>query len=94
MLLISATAISTASFLLHVPAVDHPLGLALIFAYIPLLFGSVAMLLCVLALLKSKRKSLVLVYTVVLAPFAFSYPAWIIILWVLYTSGGYKGPMP
>ena len=52
------------------------------------------MTLCVLAAIKSAHKRLVALYAVVLAPFAFCYPAWMIILWILFASGRYTGPMP
>ena len=42
----------------------------------------------------TKHKIAVLVYAILLAPIAFSYPAWLLYLWVLYATGAYKGPLP
>ena len=44
------------------------------------------MWLCIRARKKTAHKRLVALFAVVLAPFAFSYPAWMVILWVLYVS--------
>jgi hypothetical protein len=52
------------------------------------------MALCVLAINRAAHKRLVVLYAVILAPFAFAYPAWMIVLWILYTSGSYHGAMP
>jgi hypothetical protein len=93
-LLITATIISTLSFSFHLLAPTERPVMESIFAYLPLLFGGVAIGLCVRAINKASHKRLVMVYTVILAPFAFSHPAWMIILWILYTSGHYKGAMP
>jgi hypothetical protein len=93
-LLIAATVISAVSFSFHMMATGKTLGAEVILGYFPVLLGFVAMLLCIWAGRKSTHKGLVALYAVVLAPFAFSYPAWMVILWVLYVSGRYKGPMP
>ncbi|MGA3028090.1 MAG: hypothetical protein ABSF98_25345 [Bryobacteraceae bacterium] len=63
-------------------------------SFLPFVLGGASMLLCLRARQRAQRKRLVLVYAVVLAPFAFSYPAWILFLFVLYVSGRYTGPMP
>jgi hypothetical protein len=65
------------------------------FAYpIPLVLGGLAMLLCLTARLRTRHKRLVVAYTVFLAPFAFSWPAWMAYIAVLYFCGKYAGPMP
>ena len=93
-LLLTAAAISTLSFFFRDLVPGKPIVMELIVGYFPLLLGCVAMALCVLALNKAAHKRLVILYAVILAPFAFSYPAWLIILWILYASGRYTGPMP
>jgi hypothetical protein len=93
-LLIAATIISAVSFFFHMMAAGRTLGAEVILGYLPLLLGFVAMWLCIWASKRSTHKRLVALYTVVLAPFAFSYPAWMVILWVVYISGRYKGPLP
>jgi hypothetical protein len=75
-------------------ATGKTLGTQVILGYFPVLLGSVAIWLCIRARRKAAHKRLVALYAVVLAPFAFSYPAWIAILWMMYLSGRYKGPMP
>jgi len=55
----------------------------LIRGYVPILLGSVSMLLCVLARRKAVHKGRVAIYAVVLSPLAFSYPGWMLILLVL-----------
>jgi hypothetical protein len=52
------------------------------------------MWLCIMAWRNTTHKLLVSLYTIALAPFAFSYPAWVAFIWILYISGRYKGPMP
>ena len=93
-LLMTATAISTLSFFFRALVPAKPLVMELILAYSPLLFGGVAMGLCIMAVSKAAHKRLIVLYTMTLAPFAFGYPAWMIILWILYASGRYKGAMP
>ncbi len=51
------------------------------------------MWLCWRAVKQTRHKKLVLCYAVLLAPFAFSYPAWLVFIWASYVSG-YRGPMP
>jgi hypothetical protein len=70
------------------------LGAEVAASFLPFVLCGASMLLCLRARQRAQRKRLVLVYAVVLAPFAFSYPAWILFLFVLYVSGRYTGPMP
>ena len=65
-----------------------------VLAYVPILFGILAMWLCLRARAGSEHKALVLTYTIVIAPFAFSYPVWLLFIWVMYRFGHYRGPMP
>jgi hypothetical protein len=57
------------------------------------LLGCISMWLCWRAGKQTRSKKLVLCYAVLLAPFAFSYPAWIVFIWASYVFG-YRGPMP
>jgi hypothetical protein len=66
----------------------------LAFGYFSILLGCVSMWLCVRARRKAVHKILVTVYAVVLSPFAFSLPAWMLFVWFMYASGRYNGPMP
>lgn len=59
----------------------------------PVVLGCIAMGLCYKAYARAMRKKLVVAYAVLLAPFAFSYPAWIVFLWLMFATGRYKGPM-
>jgi hypothetical protein len=92
--LVAATAISAVSFFFHMFAAAKTLGTDLIVAYIPLLLGLAAMWLCFVAIRRTAHKRLATVYAVILAPFAFSYPAWMALIWMLYISGRYAGPVP
>jgi len=93
-LLLAATMISALSFFFHMLLTGRTLGTEVVLAYFPVLLGFVAMWLCICAGRKTARKGLVALYAAVLAPFAFSYPAWMVILWTLYASGCYTGSMP
>jgi hypothetical protein len=92
--LIAATAISMVSLFFNQLADGKTLATELVFSYVPLLLGLAAMWLCVLARRRTARKRLVTLYAVILAPFAFSYPAWMVLLLVAYKTGSYTGPMP
>jgi hypothetical protein len=92
--LIIATAISAVSLFLHVIAPARTLGTEVALGYVPVLLGCAAMWLCIMAWRNTTHKLLVSLYTIALAPFAFSYPAWVAFIWILYISGRYKGPMP
>jgi hypothetical protein len=85
-LLITATGISALSFFFRDVMPAKPLALELIFAYFPLLFGGAAMALCILAINRAAHKRLVVLYAVILAPFAFRYSVWMIIVWILYAA--------
>jgi hypothetical protein len=93
-LLIAATIISAMSFAFHTMAIGKTLGTEVILGYFPVLLGVAAMWLCIRARKKTAHKRLVALFAVVLAPFAFSYPAWMVILWILFISGRYKGALP
>jgi hypothetical protein len=93
-LLAAATVISAVSFFFHDIAKGQTLGAEAILGYAPVVMGAIAMALCIRARKKTVHKRLVVLYAVLLAPFAFSYPAWIAFLWIVYISGRYKGPMP
>ena len=67
---------------------ELPLG------YIPLLCGCVCMYICFKAWQRSIHRVAVILYSTALAPFAFSYPAWMVFIWIAYAYGGYQGPMP
>jgi hypothetical protein len=71
-----------------------PFYLQMILSWIPLLLGCVAAFLSIVAFLKAKRRWLVAIYGIVLMPFAFGYPVWFAVLWLLYASGKYQGAMP
>ncbi len=92
-LLVTATVLASLSFffiLLPIRSLPAQVG----FGYLPLLLGCASLWLCLKARKRAKHKVLVIVYSVMLAPFAFSYPAWLLIVWILYSSGHYNGPMP
>jgi hypothetical protein len=93
-LLTLATVIALISLFLHTIIEPKGLGSEAVIGYVPVLLGCVSMWLCVRARRNTKHKGLVLSYTLFLAPFAFSYPAWIVFLWLTYASGKYSGPMP
>lgn len=62
--------------------------------YTPLLLGCLSLWLCMKARRKAKHKKLVVLYTVILLPFAFGYPVWLLFIWIMYRYGNYHGPMP
>jgi hypothetical protein len=94
LLLVGATVLAAVSFSFHIIVRASSVGTEAILGYIPVLLGCICMWLCLKARRAAGRKWLVLSYAVVLAPFAFSYPAWSLILWVEYISGRYRGPLP
>jgi hypothetical protein len=63
-------------------------------SYLTLLAGVTCEILCFKALFKAKRKVRIALFTIVLTPFAFSYPAWLAIIAFLYYTKLYTGPMP
>lgn len=65
----------------------------MVLGYAPILLGSAAMWLCWRARRIARHKAGILGYAILLAPFAFSYPAWILFLWIWYRAGGH-GPFP
>jgi len=93
-LLISATAVAAFSFFFHTFGSVRSLAAETVLGYIPLLLGCASLWLCLKAYERAKHKGLVGAYSIMLSPFAFSYPAWILILWILFASGHYNGPMP
>jgi len=93
-LLTLATAVAVLSLYFNVVVTSRFLLAEAALSYMPMLLGSLSMWLCLKARAKSSHKALVLTYAIVLAPFAFSYPAWMFFIWVMYASGHYHGPMP
>lgn len=90
-----ATAIAVVSFFSNnIWSINRSLLTDALLGYVPILCGLVCMWLCFQARKKTYHKRLVLMYAILLAPFAFCYPAWFLILWILYGSGAYRGPMP
>src|SRR5450432_971150 len=81
-----ATGIAAVSFLFHVIAPTGTLLGDLILGYAPVLLGCVSMFLLVRARRKVVHRGRVTIYAVILSPFAFSYPAWILILLVYFTN--------
>jgi hypothetical protein len=98
MTLFAATTLAIFSFLFELLFrsifVATPLYFETILGYIPIVLGCVCLWLCVEATRRAKQKWLVIGYMILLAPFAFSYPAWMLFVWVAFTYGGYRGPMP
>jgi len=90
--LASATALSVFSLFLLTLVHTGPIA-ELALGYVPILLGAVAMWLCWRARKAARHKTAVLLYTIFLAPFAFSYPAWMAFVWAWYAVGG-KGPFP
>jgi dolichol kinase len=94
MLLGCATAIAILSLFLPEVFLAMPFILHFVAYPIPLVLGGLTMLLCLMARQRTRHKRLVVAYAVFLAPFAFSWPAWMAYIAVLYFSGKYTGPMP
>lgn len=94
LLLAYATVLAALSFLFHMVVPGNSLFGEVALAYVPVLLGCVSMWLCFKAWKGAAHKRFVIFYAIVLAPFAFSYPAWLLILWILYAAGLYHGPMP
>ena len=93
-LLSAATALAALSFFWHTLPWTKSLDVEIVLGYVPLVSGVVCVWLCLKARSRTKHKGLVLCYSVHLAPFAFSYPAWMLIVWIAFESGHYNGPMP
>lgn len=94
LLLSCATIIALVSFLSARVFDPKNLNSQLAVGYLPIALGCVCMWLCFRARKRAKHKRAVLLYTALLAPFAFSYPAWLAFLCFEYASGRYTGPMP
>jgi hypothetical protein len=94
MLLACATVIAILS--LFVPRiVSANLAITRLIGFVaPFPLGGISMLLCLEARQRTQHKRLVTAYAWLLAPFAFSWPAWMAYVAVLYFSGKYTGPMP
>jgi len=92
-LLVAATVLSAVSLFFQAIVGARRLITETFLGYLPILLGCISMWLCWRAHQKARRKTLVLCYSILLAPFAFSYPAWIAFLYVWYRSGG-GGPFP
>jgi hypothetical protein len=93
-LLACATAIGILSLFSHGIVSATPLVVWIEDGYVPLVLGGLSMLLCFVARQRTRHKRLVVAYAVLLAPFAFSYPAWMLFLWVMCASGKLAGPWP
>jgi hypothetical protein len=93
LLMISATVLAAVSFLLNVVIRVRSLILEIAIGYIPLLIGCVCLRLCYMAYKRAERRPLVLWWSIALTPFAFSYPAWAVILGFLRATGLYAVPM-
>jgi hypothetical protein len=93
-LLAFATAAAILSMSFHILITPSSLLAEAVLGYVPILLGFLSIWLCCRAWARATHKTLVLVYAVVLTPFAFSYPAWLLVIWVLYKSGNYHGPLP
>ncbi|HEX5226318.1 MAG TPA: hypothetical protein VFW44_01350 [Bryobacteraceae bacterium] len=92
-LLIAATCLAAISLSLDLLISARALVTEILLGYAPILLGSVAMWLCLQARRTAQHKTAVLLYTILLAPFAFSYPAWLAFVWIWYRAGG-SGPFP
>jgi hypothetical protein len=66
----------------------------LIIGYIPFVVGGVTMWLCAKAHQRSSHRTAVVVYTILLAPFAFFFPVAWIYLFYMEATGQYHGPYP
>lgn len=93
-LLSAATAVAGLSFFWHTLSWTKSLYAETVLGYVPLALGVVCLWLCLKARGRTTYKRLVLCYSVILAPFAFSYPAWMLVVWIAFESGHYNGPMP
>lgn len=58
------------------------------------ILGFVSMWLCSKAAMSVRRKGIVAIYLVALAPFAFGYPGWMLLLLASCVFRGCTGPMP
>jgi hypothetical protein len=93
-LLALATAVAALSLYFNILVTSRFLLAEAGLSYVPMLLGCLSMWLCLKARAKSTHKALFFTYAIVIAPFAFSYPAWIFYIWVIYAFGHYHGPMP
>jgi hypothetical protein len=62
--------------------------------YVPIALGGICLWLGYSAFRIARHKFSTAAYMVILTPFAFSYPARLLFLWIMYASGRYDGPMP
>ena len=92
-LLGSATVVALASFLFHL-IIPNNLIFEVALGYVPIVLGGICLWLGYCACRVARHKLSTAVYVVLLTPFAFSYPAWLLFIWIMYTSGRYRGPMP
>jgi hypothetical protein len=91
-LLDAATALSALSLFFHL-FIGQGLIAQAVFGYVPILLGFIVLWLCWRARGRTRHKTAVVLYAIFLAPFAFSYPAWIFFIWVWYRAGA-QGPLP
>ena len=92
-LLGSATVLSLVSLCFPFFVQPKSLIAQILIGYIPILLGCIAMWLCLRARKKARHKALVILYAILLAPFAFYYPVAVALAWASYVSGG-RGPFP
>lgn len=93
-LLAIATVLAVVSLFFHRMFPIHGLWAQLALGCMPILIGCVWASITYRAWQRSSRHWAVALYGFVIAPMAFSYPAWILFVWVMWVFGKYNGPMP
>jgi hypothetical protein len=93
LLLCSATAVSAVSFSFGFLPELPELAMLGLFCLLGIL-GCLSMWLCWKAYQKAAHRRSVLLYAILLAPFAFSIPAWWIGIFAMMLSSHYSGPFP
>jgi hypothetical protein len=88
-----ATPVALASFFFHL-IIPNGLIFEVVLGYVPIVLGGVCLWLGYSAFRIARHKLSTVAYVVLLTPFAFSYPAWLLFIWTMHASGRYHGPMP
>jgi hypothetical protein len=88
-----ATVVALASFFFP-SIIPNGLIFEVILGYVPIVLGGICLCLGYSAFRIARHKLSTAAYMVLLTPFAFSYPAWLLFIWIMYASGRYHGPMP
>jgi len=88
-----ATVLASVSFFFHVVIPRSFLYQEALW-WVPIVLGGMCVWLGYSAWRVARYRRFTIIYMVLLTPFAFSYPGWVLVLFLMLASGTYHGPMP